>query len=248
MSWRVLDEPIAVCQWLPWIREGLSHALMGAPLDFRAATRDEALAFLENTVQWQPKPPIRWLRQTHSTTLWGLGLPDAAGLSPFVEGVEGDGFIFRFAVLDGSVAITTADCLPVIMQSGDYGALVHAGWRGLADGIVTAAALKLFALSGTAIEIAILPHASSRRYEVGEEVISAFPAPLRQTVRNAEGQQCLDLSGTARAMVEAACVPIAAWHDASEDTIGCTISHPLWHSHRRDGERSGRNGTIVAIG
>lgn len=249
MSWHVVVGPVAMCQWAPWVSSGLSHAMVGCPHDFRASTRFAALEKLAHEGAFQPAAPVRWLRQTHSTILYGLAVPASAGISPYTEGLEGDGFVFRRGVLDGSVAITTADCLPVMMLSGDFGALVHAGWRGLADGIVTDAARRLFELSRAPIEVAIFPHASSRRYEVGEEVINAFPANLCETARNSGGnQQRLDLSATARAMMLAAPIPIAAWHDATKEENGCTISHNTWHSHRRDGEKSGRNATFVAIG
>lgn len=248
MSWGISSEPVALCQWQPWIHAGLSHGMLGRPYDFRAVTRAEALAELANTSGWQPQAPIRWLKQTHSAILCGLGLPESAGVRPYTEAAEGDGFIFRRGLFPGSVAITTADCLSVIMRGGEFGALVHAGWRGLADGIVTEAARKVYELSGVPIEVAVFPHASSRRYEVGDDVLGAFPAHLGRTFRNTQDQRCLDLSATAEAMITSAHIPVAAWYDASADITGCTISNSAWHSHRRDGEQSGRNGTFVVIG
>lgn len=247
MSWGIISEPVALCQWHPWSSAGLSHGMIGQPFDFRAATRGEALMQLATISAWQPQPSIRWLRQTHSTILWGLGLPESAGVRPYVEDAEGDGFIFRRGVVAGSVAITTADCLSIIILGGEFGALVHAGWRGLAEGIVTEAATKVSELSGVSVEVAVFPHASLPKYEVGEEVLSAFPIRHTRAVRNNEGHHFLDLSATAEAMVTSANIPVAAWHHAAKDIIGCTITHSSWHSHRREGQVSGRNATFVAI-
>lgn len=111
-----------------------------------------------------PTTPI-WLKQTHST----IALP-ATSENRFKEG---DASYTR--ALRTICAVLTADCLPILLcnQQGTFVAALHAGWRGLANGIIesTLATSKepsnqLLAWLGPAIG----PH----HFEVGADVYDAF--------------------------------------------------------------------------
>jgi len=242
MSWRITAEGFSLCQYEPWIQAGIRHGMFGAPLDFRAPKRAASIVEVEQFLGLEFPIPVRWLRQTHSAILLGVGLPAEVPLAAYTPDAEGDGFVFSRSGSKGTYALTTADCLAITMISGDWGALVHAGWRGLAAQIVPTAAQILHNLSDAPIDVVISPHASVAKYEVGKEVIDAFSLDDGIVSRRENGRFYLDLSGTARAQVEVAGVPIAGWHDPDI----CTIQHSTWHSHRRDGERSGRNVTVIA--
>lgn len=105
-----------------------------------------------------------WLSQVH-----GTGVVDAA-TAP--SGVEADAAVTaRRGVV---CAVLTADCLPVLLsdRAGTRVGAVHAGWRGLAGGVIEAAVI---ALGGGADLIAWLGPAIGREaFEVGDEVRARF--------------------------------------------------------------------------
>lgn len=111
-----------------------------------------------------PAEPI-WLRQVH-----GTHIVDAAHA---VVGSEGDG---AWSAQPGVVcAVLTADCLPVFLcdRAGTEVALLHAGWRGLAAGVIEQGVGLMG--SGPAGLLAWLgPAIGARAFEVGAEVREAF--------------------------------------------------------------------------
>jgi YfiH family protein len=105
-----------------------------------------------------------WLQQTHSTTVVTLESD---------QNREADGAITRQA--DTVAVVMTADCLPILLcnRSGTEVAAVHAGWRGLLDGIVETTIEKM--QSPTSELMAwIGPAISQPKFEVGDEVRQAF--------------------------------------------------------------------------
>ena len=126
--------------------------------------------------------------------------------------------------------VMVADCLPVAMVGPGGVAMAHCGWRGLAGGIVAGAAGIVEAGSA-----AIGPGIGPCCYEVGEEVLSAF-ADLDGVARG----RMLDLTAVATALLERAGV------GSIESSGLCTSCNPeLFYSHRRDGERTGRQAGLV---
>ena len=126
--------------------------------------------------------------------------------------------------------VMVADCLPVAMVGAGGVAMVHCGWRGLAGGIVTRAAEAVEAEAA-----AIGPGIGPCCYEVGEEVLSAF-AELDGVARG----RMLDLTAVATALLERAGI------GATESSGLCTSCNPeLFYSHRRDGERTGRQAGLA---
>ena len=109
-----------------------------------------------------PAEPL-WLAQQH-----GAGIVDAARAQP---GVRADG---SYARAPGTVcAVLSADCLPVFLCRADGSAvmLLHAGWRGLAAGIIEAGVRVLRARAPEAGLLAAFgPAISGAVYEVGDEV------------------------------------------------------------------------------
>jgi YfiH family protein len=135
------------------------------------------------------------------------------------------------------VAVHVADCLPIAV-AGDGGvAMLHAGWRGLAGGIVGAgvAALRDLGVDGP-LEAAIGPGAGGCCYEVGDEVHAAFAG-----VPGASRGRCVDLGAVARAELAGAGVGRVV------ELGGCTLCAPagLLFSHRRDGPGTGRQAGIA---
>ncbi|BBL87904.1 laccase domain protein [Vibrio rotiferianus] len=134
-----------------------------------------------------PSAPI-WLNQTHSTVV-------AQVSAPTTQVLDADG-VFTSAS-NVVCSAMTADCLPVLLTNtqGSQVAAVHAGWRGLANGIVENA-LELF--SGEVMAW-LGPAIGPQAFEVGEDVLQAFvdfdsQAHQAFTPRDVEGKWLADMS------------------------------------------------------
>jgi len=142
---------------------------------------------------------------------------------------EGDGHVVREPGLAPLVFV--ADCLPVALFGPRGLAMVHAGWRGLAGGIVGAAAEAVEATTA-----AIGPGIGPCCYEVGEEVLGAF-ADLGDGITRG---RMLDLPEVARRKLAEAGV------SRIESAGLCTsCERKLFFSHRRDHGRTGRQAGIA---
>lgn len=141
------------------------------------------------------------------------------------------------ALRDIACAVRVADCLPVALVAPQAVAALHAGWRGLAAGVLQEGMRTLRALGATDVRAAIGPGARVCCYEAGPEVHAAF-AHLGPGMRDGERA---DLAAVAHAILKAENVT------EIHDTRLCTICAPeglLW-SHRREGERAGRQGGVA---
>jgi YfiH family protein len=177
-----------------------------------------------------------WLRQVHGTRV--VVDPDPA-LEP-----EADAAVAR---APGRVlAILTADCLPVAFSSADGSvvAAAHAGWRGLAAGVLEATVAAMDALPATLLAW-LGPAAGPDAYEVGAEVRDAFVARDAEAAvafaATRPGHWRVDLYRLARQRLVQAGMSPQAIHGGGL----CTISDPArFYSHRRD-QRTGRMATLV---
>ena len=147
----------------------------------------------------------------------------------------------------GSVlAILTADCLPVVFASaaGDEVGAAHAGWRGLAGGVLEATVAAMRTPADRLIAW-LGPAAGPQAYEIGEEVFRAFvdrdAAAAAAFVATRPGHWRVDLYALARRRLARAGVTRVFGGGL------CTISDPQrFFSHRRDA-RTGRMATLVWI-
>lgn len=140
------------------------------------------------------------------------------------------------------LAITSADCVPLVLASSSDPTIVvvHAGWRGLAAGILA----RVVALFDRAhdVAVAIGPAIGPDHYEVGGDVVAAVErAPLSSAVATRAGDRfALDLVGTARGTLARAGV------EHVSDTGLCTAcERSRFFSHRADGGRTGRQIAIA---
>jgi YfiH family protein len=179
-----------------------------------------------------PSPP-RWLRQVHGT---------AVVVEPGDDEPEADAAVTH---TPGTVlAILTADCLPVVFAADDGSevAAAHAGWRGLAAGVLEATVAAMQAAPERVLAW-LGPCAGPQAYEVGQEVFDAFcahdPRAVAAFVATHFGHWRVDLYALARQRLLAA--GVARVHGGDQ----CTISDPQrFYSHRRD-QRTGRMATLV---
>ncbi len=181
-----------------------------------------------------------WLRQVHGTEICRASgrRPTPAGLSP----PEADGAVTMQA---GRVlAVLTADCLPVLACSRDGSVLgaFHAGWRGLLGGILEAG---IWAMEVEPEEILVYlgPAIGQERFEVGEEVRSAFVADDPKSAhafRQGDGDRFhADLYALARHRLRRLGVV-----RCSGGGFCTATDRERFFSYRRDG-RTGRMATLI---
>lgn len=179
----------------------------------------------------------RWLQQVHGSTVAELG-PLPGEREP-----QADAAVSR---IPGTVlAILTADCLPVLFcdRAGSVVAAAHAGWRGLADGVLeaTVAAMqvppdRILAWVGAAI--------GPQAFEVGDEVREAFvdwhpEAAAAFVPQPVPGKWLADLYQLARIRLNR--IGVQAIHGGGR----CTFSETdVFFSYRRDGV-TGRMASLI---
>ena len=166
---------------------------------------------------------LAFVRQVHGTHV--IALTEPTDPPP-----EADGHVTK--VLGVAPTVLTADCLPIALAGDGAVAMLHAGWRGLASGLIDEGVRLLRDAGGRGpINAAIGPGAGPCCYEVGEEVSSVF----------GESGTTLDLKAIAHAQLE------RAGARAIYDVDLCTICSPpeLFFSHRRDHGVTGRQAGVV---
>lgn len=198
-----------------------------------------------------------WLNQVHGTELVRLG-SGAPGCGQTADGV--------YTSVPGQVcAVLTADCLPVLLcnRSGTQVAAVHAGWRGLAAGIL-GHAVRCFDGAPHDLMVYFGPAIGPTHFEVGMDVFLAYEAlfseaPLAGTQlagcegalpdwqihfkpsNEKAGHYFADLCGLATTILRQ--VGVEAIYGGSD----CTYADPArFYSHRRDGV-TGRMITAIWI-
>lgn len=146
---------------------------------------------------------------------------------------------------DLACAVRTADCVPILLADRSKGAVaaVHAGWRGVVAGVVSAAVSALDALARGNYDLiaAIGPHISQAAFEVSEDVaeqLLAVAPGLPGVADRSAAKPCVSLRVLVRAELERA----GLRPEAVDDVPGCTVGDAhFFYSYRRDGPRSGRH-------
>lgn len=172
LGWIVPDWPAPA-----WVRAGTTtrHGGVSAPpyhsLNLGDHVGDDPKAVAENRrllrqARRLPSEPV-WLNQVHGTEVVDAGaLP---GATPAIADAS-------YATRPGVVcAVMTADCLPLLLcdREGRRVAAVHAGWRGLAGGVIEAAVLRL-CRPGADLLAWLGPAIGPAAFEVGAEVRERF--------------------------------------------------------------------------
>ena len=169
---------------------------------------------------------LAWRKQVHGAEVHHVDGPT----DPDAAWIEADGVATRARGV--APLVLAADCLPIVISDGHAVAAVHAGWHGLADGVI-AAGVAALAPAGP-VHAAIGPAAGPCCYEVGDELRATFA-----DFGAARGAN-LDLKAIAHQQLQAAGVQSVA------DVGLCTIcaDPDLLFSHRREGAGTGRQAGI----
>jgi len=182
-----------------------------------------------------PAPPL-WLRQVH-----GIAVTE----SPFNGDDEP---VADAAVARGPgqvLAILTADCLPVLFVSADGQTIgaAHAGWRGLAAGVLENT-VQTMAADG--VQAWLGPAIGASSYEVGEEVRAAFvdgdAGAAAAFAITRPGHWHCDLYALAHRRL--ASIGVSRVSGGGFDTL----TDPRLYSYRRDGANSGRFASLIWTG
>lgn len=220
-------------------------------LNLRPATLpgsdDDPAAIAENQRRFAATLGARpvWLDQVHGAAVVQLGARD---LLPGQAPPRADASITREPGV--ACAVLVADCLPVLFAARDGRAVgaAHAGWRGLAAGVIEsalAALCELAACDADEVSVWLGPCIGPRAFEVGAEVVEAFggAGPRFTPCRRADGSAAwrADLAGLARDRLGAA--GVAAVYGGQ----WCTVeSASRFFSFRRD-RVTGRMAAAVAV-
>jgi YfiH family protein len=168
--------------------------------------------------------------QVHGTVVRRVRTGAQAG-----DDVQADGQ--ATALRDVGIMVLTADCLPVALGTTGAVAMIHAGWRGLAAGVLEEGVRALEELgSGDEIVAIIGPGAGPCCYEVGPEVHAAVGGAHRI---ESPPTRRIDLKAIARERL------LLAGVEDVRDIAACTICDERYFSHRREGARAGRQGAVA---
>lgn len=215
------------------------HGFANADLDVCAALPDSVRAGHLERIVAQVLPTrsaldVVLVRQVH-----GVGVHRATAAGGLRPVAEADALVSDTPGL--VLVIRTADCAPVLVAGRTAVAAIHAGWRGLAGGVVQAAVAALRALDAGPLRAAVGPCIGPRHFEVGDEVVAALGPLAVVAGRSPRGRPLLDLgAGCQRALTEAGVYEV-------DRLSTCTVADPGWCSHRRDGDRAGRQASIIAV-
>lgn len=183
-----------------------------------------------------PSEPL-WLEQVHGQTVVDAGIDVS---SPPVADAS-------YSFIPNRVCVVmTADCLPLLIcnRNGDRVAAAHAGWRGLADGVVEATCASL-QQPADQLMVWLGPAIGATAFEVGEEVREVFVRDLQSTEAafspTRPGHYLADIYQLARLRLSRIGIDdvyggdYCTWTDADH-----------FYSYRRDG-KTGRQASMIWI-
>lgn len=184
--------------------------------------------------------PIAWVRQVHGTRTVDASDAVSAPCAPEADAVRIRG--------SGAGAVMTADCLPVLVvdRAGREALVIHAGWRGLAAGIIESAVAEMDSRPGEVMAW-LGPAIGPCHFEVGDEVraalLEAGGGGCASAFRSAgaPGQWMADLYGLARIRLRGAGI------DAVYGGGFCTFCDgSRFYSFRRDAV-TGRMAALICL-
>lgn len=243
-------------------REGGLSSGPYASLNLGDHVGDDPLAVQRNRARLRARAGVpvepHWLRQVHGCTVSVLpsvptsvpssvppSVPPSVALNAATSAADACVADASVAFGPGSVCVVmTADCLPILLcdAAGGVVAAVHAGWRGLAAGVIEATVRRMRRPAGQLLAW-LGPAIGPEHFEVGDEVRATFCAARAEAAmafrRGVEGRWLADLGLLARQRLGALGV---RWIGGGEH---CTFAEPeRFFSYRRDGV-SGRMASLI---
>ncbi|CAN5121728.1 hypothetical protein BH09MYX1_BH09MYX1_59460 [soil metagenome] len=222
---------------------GFRHGFATRALDFRASLaadeRAQHLQTLGLLLRFEPARLFQVSQVHGALTLLAEGAPKA--MAPR----EADALVAT--TTDDAVGIRVADCVPVLLADPDTGAVaaVHAGWRGVAAGVIDSA-IAMGREHGKTFRVAAIGPCIERccfevSRDVGEQMSQA--CGIDAVARRSGEKSFVDLRRAVRAQLARAAITDV------DDVGGCTKCFPeLYFSYRRDADLAGRHLAIIVAG
>ena len=210
----------------------------GLNLGYNTKAYDEEVKLnferLFSDIKWDPEKVVL-ANQVHGSHIEVVNEPGTVD--------EADGMITSRA--DLALGIRVADCAAILIAD-PVNRLVgafHAGWKGAADGIVSAGIGKMIDLGGNpgSFHVFITPCISCRNFEVGEEVARRFPDKF--VVRGSYPKPHVDLKGYLIHRLNDLGVDMSRIQAAEE----CTLENSRYYSYRREREEAGRMLAMIKL-
>ncbi len=153
-----------------------------------------------------------------------------------VSPITADALVTRKAGLP--LTVLSADCLPILIQGRNVAGAIHAGRKGILNGIIERTISKMRTFTDTQLVATIGPAICGRCYEVDVQMYLEAIAIEPSLATSAE-THCLDLK-------KAAFVQLQRGNVIVNDLEICTAHDPNFFSYRRDGV-SGRNAGVIVL-
>lgn len=194
------------------------------------------------TVDISSQTSVSILNQVHGVKIKGCS----------ERGQDGDGIIVKKGEIGG---VLTADCVPVIIMSikNKIGAVLHCGWKGTFLGIIENALKNLtqdqFDLKESVVLIG--PSAQDCCYEVGNEFINTLTG-IEEGLYNHDNQLLTfkvrngKYFASVPKLIEMQCLKYGFPANCIYRTNVCTICHNSFFSFRREGDKSGRQLSLLS--
>jgi len=189
---------------------GFKGAAFGEAADGDPRTDTDRRAVL--SAEMGVPPQWAFVSQVHGTTVARATAPGRLG--------EADAIFTTQRALP--VAIATADCVPVILEGSGFAAVIHAGWRGAAAGVVQTTMTALGETGFIVERAAIGPSIGPCCYEVGDEVAEGFEGHVARTTW---GTTSIDIGG----YLESVLGSLPVWRSER-----CTFTDTDLYSYRRN--------------
>jgi len=233
----IANIPVVSPNWedMPWVLTFTTAVNDGDPVfDFRNFSQNENCKILQNAL---PVKELAWLNIQHSAVV---------SRKPKYEESPADAAII--SEKQTAVAITTADCLPIVLADvhSHTIALIHAGWRGIANGIIENCINMLDQKTLNDLRVWIGPSVRDDYIiglDVKEQLLGSENVTEQSFVQIDENKCFADLCSIAKCKMMFFGIDKNNIETFPESTIQCE----RFFSVRRDGADTGRMATVAAL-
>lgn len=179
-----------------------------------------------------------WLQQVHGANVVVVDEPGARCAAPADASVTG--------CVEAVLSVQTADCAPLVLAAEGLVGLVHAGWRGIVEGVIGATFDVLRGLGGDEVHALLGPCIAPAGYQFGRAELDLVASVAGDCVRSitADGSPALDLPAAVSTQCRAAGVSSFSVVGPPDSARPFDTADSRWFSHRTRGE-SERQATVA---